>query len=503
MDWQNLQDGGIWLRYTTGINGVLFASNGTHMYWHLSFGGGFSPPQNMVAIASRGQSYRVRITVSGNEYKAFLNGSSTPITTLATSAFSSGTVGLYDNGAPRGLQTFDNVSVVPLLNRPTNLVSTSPTAGTVVLTWADNSLDETVFEIANDDSRWPVRQVGQNTTTATFVSLDPGTSYHWYVRACKAGVCSDWFGPVGKTPNGDDGAASANCPVAVTPSGAIYSSGGGRGQVTVSANRPGCNWTVTSNASWITLAGAFPANNPALMLYQVSANTTGSQRTGTLSVGTLAFTVTQMGASQCTFQVSPLSDTFPASGGTKSVSVTTQAGCSWSATGNSPWIRFVSGTPGVGTGTVQYTVAANGAVGRSGTFTVAGTLVSVAQAGDAAGAVDVTPDAIIQPGFRSQPWISAADYNWFEPVKITARNAIPGPIYLVLEGMPTQTALLCSNAYYSDLTTLYSLPAGNYLVPVSANSLSSGQIVTVPLCWGQATGTTPYKPHLLSGRPNR
>ena len=50
---------------------------------------------------------------------------------------------------------------------------------------------------------------------------------------------------------------------------------------------------------------------------------------------------------------------------------------------------------------------------------------------------------------------------------------------------------------------LYSLPAGNYLVPVSANSLSSGQIVTVPLCWGQATGTTPYKPHLLSGRPNR
>jgi hypothetical protein len=60
----------------------------------------------------------LRITVQGNDYKVFVNGATTPITTLTTSDFASGTVGLFDNGAVGGVQTFDNfqVSTLPSYN---------------------------------------------------------------------------------------------------------------------------------------------------------------------------------------------------------------------------------------------------------------------------------------------------------------------------------------------------------------------------------------------------
>ena len=85
---------------------------------------------------------------------------------------------------------------------PTNLVTSTPAVGRVDLTWTDTSTNETGFDIAQTDSLAVVRTVGANVTSASFTGLDSGTSYHWYVRACNAGECSGWFGPVGQTPSG-------------------------------------------------------------------------------------------------------------------------------------------------------------------------------------------------------------------------------------------------------------------------------------------------------------
>ena len=61
----------------------------------------------------------------------------------------------------------------------------------------------------------------------------------------------------------------------------------------------------------------------------------------------------------CTASLSPTSDlNVPAAGGTRSVTVTTQAGCGWTAQSLVPWITGVSPASGTGTGTVSYTVAA-------------------------------------------------------------------------------------------------------------------------------------------------
>ncbi len=78
--------------------------------------------------------------------------------------------------------------------------------------------------------------------------------------------------------------------------------------------------------------------------------------------------------------ISPTSQSFPASGGPGSVSVTVAAGDPWTAQSNAPWLTGV--TPGgTGSGTVNYTVAVN-ATGapRSGTLTIAGNTFTVNQA---------------------------------------------------------------------------------------------------------------------------
>lgn len=51
----------------------------------------------------------LRVTVVGDTYSVFVDGSATAATTLTTAQFSSGQVALYDFSA----QTFDNFALVP------------------------------------------------------------------------------------------------------------------------------------------------------------------------------------------------------------------------------------------------------------------------------------------------------------------------------------------------------------------------------------------------------
>lgn len=85
----------------------------------------------------------------------------------------------------------------------------------------------------------------------------------------------------------------------------------------------------------------------------------------------------------CTFSISRTSQSFPASGGTGSVSVTAPSGCSWTARSNVSWITIISGGSGNGNGTVTYSVAAKSTTGsRTGTLTIAGQTFTITQLGD-------------------------------------------------------------------------------------------------------------------------
>ena len=100
-----------------------------------------------------------------------------------------------------------------------------------------------------------------------------------------------------------------------------------------------------------------------------------------------ATTISQLynnGGSGCTYTLSPVSNSFSASGGTGSVTVTAGSGCTWSASSTVPWITVTSGASGTGSGTVNYAVQANTGTGtRTGTLTIAGKSFTVTQGGTA------------------------------------------------------------------------------------------------------------------------
>jgi len=107
-------------------------------------------------------------------------------------------------------------------------------------------------------------------------------------------------------------------------------------------------------------------------------------RTSSFSTGVNgSYTVSLSGPPPCTYSLTPTSANVGASGGNGSVTVTTQTGCAWTAVSNNlPWLTVTSGSPGNGTGSFNYSVAANSSTTpRNGTITAGGQTFTVNQAG--------------------------------------------------------------------------------------------------------------------------
>src|SRR5205814_6063610 len=106
--------------------------------------------------------------------------------------------------------------------------------------------------------------------------------------------------------------------------------------------------------------------------------TSGPARTGTLTVAGRTVTVTQ--SPGCTFSINPASLNVGASGGTNTIQVQTAAECAWSSATGATWITVTSGTSVSGPGQAQLAVAANTGPARTGSVTLAGQTIHVAQA---------------------------------------------------------------------------------------------------------------------------
>ena len=138
-------------------------------------------------------------------------------------------------------------------------------------------------------------------------------------------------------------------------------------------------WADGSSYSHLDYA-TFAGTPNRLMVYAISSGSSihdpGPVTKGLLK--DLGWTI----SSECTYNISPTSDSFLASGGTKSVGVSTPSSCNWTAVSNASWIAIQSGSSGTGSGTVTYSVSANtSASPRTGTMTIAGYTVTINQAG--------------------------------------------------------------------------------------------------------------------------
>jgi subtilisin family serine protease len=173
---------------------------------------------------------------------------------------------------------------------------------------------------------------------------------------------------------------STGCSFSLNPTSRNFSAGGGAGSVSVTT-QPGCGWMATSNDPWISVTSGASGSGDGSVNYSVGINSTGVMRTGTLTVAGQTHTITQAGATGCTFSLNPTSASFSASGGAASVTVTTQTGCSWTAMSNASFITITGGMSGSGAGTVNYTVSINNSSSiRTGSLTVAGQTFTITQA---------------------------------------------------------------------------------------------------------------------------
>ena len=98
-------------------------------------------------------------------------------------------------------------------------------------------------------------------------------------------------------------------------------------------------------------------------------------------------------APDCTFTLSRDHQSFAGNGGSGTVNVTaSDPGCAWTASTTSPFITINSGTPGMGNGTVQYSVAANpNSTIRNATIIIGDQTFTVYQG---INFVDVPPDSV-------------------------------------------------------------------------------------------------------------
>jgi hypothetical protein len=174
--------------------------------------------------------------------------------------------------------------------------------------------------------------------------------------------------------------AAAVCSYSVMPSGASFGAGGGTGSASVAA-ADGCGWTAISNVPWTTITSGGSGSGNGVVNYSVAANAGPGSRSGTMTIAGSTFTVSQSApAGGCGFSINPLSKSFAKPGGTGTISVTANPGCSWTAVSSAGWITIPTGGKGIGNGIVGYSVASNGSGAmRTGSITIAGIAFTVTQ----------------------------------------------------------------------------------------------------------------------------
>jgi hypothetical protein len=184
---------------------------------------------------------------------------------------------------------------------------------------------------------------------------------------------------------------------------------GGQGSVELTAASD-CDWQASSNDSWITLDSAASGNGSSTIEYTVELNNSSSERTGTLTIAGLTFTVTQQGQ-DCNYSLGADSFTIEADGGQSSVELVAASGCEWQANSNDSWINLDSSSSGNGNSTIEFTVDMNNSSSeRTGTLTIAGLTFTVTQQGqDCTYSLSATSVSISHEGGSFSVNITAPD----------------------------------------------------------------------------------------------
>lgn len=144
---------------------------------------------------------------------------------------------------------------------------------------------------------------------------------------------------------------------------------GGTGSLQINTSRTDCQWTATTDASWLTVTTASGSGSGTIQ-YSASRNTQGSERSAEVRVGDLRIQFRQ-GAS-CIYSLSGTRANIPATGDQIDLGITAGNGCGWTASATEGWLSITPGS-GSSSGVIEITVQPNTAgTPREAQVTVAG-----------------------------------------------------------------------------------------------------------------------------------
>jgi hypothetical protein len=233
------------------------------------------------------------------------------------------------------------------------------------------------------------------------------------------------------------------CTVTVTPKDVTFGASGTSSSSIAVAAAPSCEWSATSNASWISLIGATSGTGNGSVTFSVRSNT-GAPRSSSLTIGDQTVPINQLaGTTTCSYNVSPLTTSISAAGGAGAqIKIDTQTGCEWTAASNTAWLTVTSGASGSGDGSTTFTASANTGGSRSGTLTVAGRTVTVNQPSGCSYSVTPTTISISALGGTGTPvfvstgsgctWTATSSAGWITLLTGAAGTGPGSVTYAVL-----------------------------------------------------------------------
>jgi uncharacterized repeat protein (TIGR02543 family) len=216
----------------------------------------------------------------------------------------------------------------------------------------------------------------------------------------------------------------------------------------------------------------------------------------------------------CTYSLSPASQSFNASGGTGSVTVTTQSSCSWTVTNNCSWVTITSGSSGTGSGTVNYSVSPNTSItSRSVTINIAGQTFTVTQEGvktysisataGTGGSISPSGSITVNYGTSKSFTITPNSGYYIADVKVdgVSQGAVSSYTFTNLTANHTIGASFTSNPTYTLSVTKTGTGTGTVTNSPTGTTFPAGTVVTLTATpnasstfagWsGGASGTSP------------
>jgi hypothetical protein len=219
-----------------------------------------------------------------------------------------------------------------------------------------------------------------------------------FTNALPAPACVSTAISVGSTTDGTPGFAAADQVSAFSNSSPLLKFWAPGEAITSSVPGGGFAAFVGTSMAAPHVAGAWAVlkqRNPSASVSDVENSLAGTgrpildPRNGVTKPRINVAAALQALAPVCRYAIAPLALTFPRGGGSTTVSVATDPGCSWSASSTASFVAASCTVAGCSGGSVQITVSPNPTTRpRTGTILVAGVLVTITQQGSDQGDVD-------------------------------------------------------------------------------------------------------------------